>query len=78
MKYFDCTFADLPEGTTLPGESLPAERGRVRHRVAPASLDAVLKQALGAGGRVVQVQPWRLTLEEVLVDEIQHPEGEGR
>lgn len=73
VKFFDCTFADLPAEAALPGEALPAERDRVRVRVPPEALDATLKQALGAGGRVVQVQPHRQTLEEVLVDEIQQP-----
>jgi len=77
VKHFDCTFAGLSDSLSLSGERLPAEAGRVRVRVQPEALDRLLKEALGAGGQVVQVQPSRLTLEEVLVDEIQHPQENG-
>lgn len=77
VKHIDCTFENLPEGTELLGQALPERQGRMRRRIAPSALDDLLKQALGAGGRVVQVQPARLTLEEVLVDEIQQPGGDA-
>lgn len=75
VKYFDCVFADVDANADLPGKSFQIEQNRLRVRVGPDQLDEVLKKALGMGGRVVQVQPWRLTLEDVLVDEIQNPGG---
>jgi ABC-2 type transport system ATP-binding protein len=75
VEYFDCVFADVDADADLPGKSFQIEQNRLRVRVGPEQLDEVLKKALGMGGRVVQVQPWRLTLEDVLVDEIQNPGG---
>lgn len=73
VKYFDCVFADINTEAELPGRVDQIESNRFRVRVGPDQLDEVLKKALKMGGRVVQVQPWRLTLEDVLVDEIQNP-----
>ncbi|MFT4976500.1 MAG: ABC-2 type transport system ATP-binding protein [Myxococcota bacterium] len=77
VKHIDCIFSDLPDDTTLPGEVLPSSPGLLRLRTPPESLDATLAAVLSAGGRVVQVLPIRQTLEEVLVDEIQHPSASG-
>ncbi|MEL6346112.1 MAG: ABC transporter ATP-binding protein [Myxococcota bacterium] len=71
IRFVDCTFAGLPEGFALPGEERLAVGDKRRTRLAPEQVDAALSQVLQAGGRVLEVRPERLNLEEVLVDEIQ-------
>ena len=74
VRYVDCTFRGLDDAAAaaLPGEPQPAGPGQRRVRLAPEQVDAALRSVLAAGGTVLEVQPTRLTLEEVLVGEIQN------
>ncbi len=70
VRCVECTFTGLPDAVRLPGELRRAEGGRRRYRLDPEQVDATIAAVLQAGGRVVEVSPIRLSLEEVLVDEI--------
>ena len=69
VEHVDCTVV-VPEGTPLPGTPIATQGAERILRLAPEEMDALVDRVRAAGGRLVQVQPNRRSLEDLLVDEM--------
>ncbi len=69
IRHTDCTFVGAPD-VVVPGEAIGDERDPRIVRVTPDEVPAVIAAVQTAGGRIVQIQPIRETLEGVLQDEV--------
>jgi ABC-2 type transport system ATP-binding protein len=70
VEHVDCAFR-VDEAVALPGERIRVQDGVVQQRLAPEEVDGAVDAVRAAGGDVLEVQPLRPTLEEILVDEIE-------
>lgn len=75
VRYVDCVFSGLSEGTSIDGVLQHHHGDRWRYRLAPDAVDSVLAGVQRAGGNIVEVHPVRQDLEEILVRQIK---GESR
>jgi ABC-2 type transport system ATP-binding protein len=70
IRHVDCTF-HLEGDLVLPGKLVRKDGNRIQQRVGPAELALTLATIIEAGGAVLEVNPARQTLEEILVDEME-------
>ncbi len=69
IKHVDCTI-DVPSGFAFKGEVVARQGHEHLLRVPPEKVEELLTKVMSSGGRVIQVQPARMTLEQVLVEEL--------
>ncbi|MFH1466690.1 MAG: ABC transporter ATP-binding protein [Pseudomonadota bacterium] len=74
VAHMDCTVR-VPIGVELAGELIAVHGEERILRIDPALLDPFIDAVRAAGGALLQVQPNRRNLEDLLVDEISRLEG---
>lgn len=70
VRYVECQIAGADE-VSLPGTTRGVDAGVRTVRCAPDEVDALIDAARRAGGRILQVQPVRESLEDVLLTEVE-------